>query len=298
MTGRDRPVTRPRGRGCVWPGRPGPVPRGLLVAAGVAAVLVAVVQGGRGAGLARPSNNSRKHALGARVAVRLAADGDRLHFAVVDDGPSLTPWTATRGGGCATWPPGSPRSAGGSTSARHRAAAPRSRARCRCPHPLPPPLPAGRPRPLRRWARAVGPGADAGACGPGPAPRHPTGRVPARPRPGPRRPVPDRRRWPARPRGNRPGRRAGCRRPAVRRPPGGPGGPGGAGRRLGPRRRRHRARGPRPPRRGAPEPGARRRTGPRDRPPAPRWRASRCATSSTRSAPPRGRSPSLTSSTP
>ncbi|MGR6964560.1 sensor histidine kinase [Geodermatophilus sp. URMC 61] len=35
-------------------------------------------------------NNSRKHAPGSSVSVRLAADGDRLHFAVRDDGPGFT----------------------------------------------------------------------------------------------------------------------------------------------------------------------------------------------------------------
>ncbi|MGY1679175.1 sensor histidine kinase [Geodermatophilus sp. SYSU D01176] len=35
-------------------------------------------------------NNSRKHAPGARVGVRVAADGARLHFAVWDDGPGFT----------------------------------------------------------------------------------------------------------------------------------------------------------------------------------------------------------------
>jgi signal transduction histidine kinase len=35
-------------------------------------------------------NNSRKHAAGATVGVRLAVDGDRLHFAVRDDGPGFT----------------------------------------------------------------------------------------------------------------------------------------------------------------------------------------------------------------
>jgi signal transduction histidine kinase len=44
-------------------------------------------------------NNSRKHAPGARVAVRLAADGDRLHFAVVDDGPGFTPVDGNPGRG-------------------------------------------------------------------------------------------------------------------------------------------------------------------------------------------------------
>ena len=44
-------------------------------------------------------NNSRKHAPGARVGVRLAADGDRLHFAVRDDGPGFTPADANPGRG-------------------------------------------------------------------------------------------------------------------------------------------------------------------------------------------------------
>ncbi|WP_198588450.1 sensor histidine kinase [Geodermatophilus chilensis] len=44
-------------------------------------------------------NNSRKHAPGARVAVRLAADGARLHFAVVDDGPGFTPVDGNPGRG-------------------------------------------------------------------------------------------------------------------------------------------------------------------------------------------------------
>jgi signal transduction histidine kinase len=35
-------------------------------------------------------NNSRKHAAGASVSVRLAADGHRLHFTVRDDGPGFT----------------------------------------------------------------------------------------------------------------------------------------------------------------------------------------------------------------
>jgi signal transduction histidine kinase len=44
-------------------------------------------------------NNSRKHARDAHVAVRLEPDGDRLHFAVVDDGPGWTPTPGNPGRG-------------------------------------------------------------------------------------------------------------------------------------------------------------------------------------------------------
>ncbi len=44
-------------------------------------------------------SNSRKHAPGARVVVRLTQDGDRLQFAVQDDGPGWTPGAGSPGRG-------------------------------------------------------------------------------------------------------------------------------------------------------------------------------------------------------
>lgn len=44
-------------------------------------------------------NNSRKHAPGSSVSVRLAAEGDRLHFAVRDDGPGFAAASGTPGRG-------------------------------------------------------------------------------------------------------------------------------------------------------------------------------------------------------
>jgi signal transduction histidine kinase len=44
-------------------------------------------------------NNSRKHAPGARVGVRLVTDGHRLHFVVRDDGPGWTPTAGSSGRG-------------------------------------------------------------------------------------------------------------------------------------------------------------------------------------------------------